>query len=136
LKIDEILNLRISNWKTFLLKTSIISTILVLANWLIVNYYGSTIWFYAGYLFGNDVKTTLSTLLFIEGGAILVLGFVWASGSMEVDFDGSNIKTNIYNRNEQWKQRSNELEQENTAGKVMIFVGLPILIFSLILIFV
>jgi hypothetical protein len=107
-----------------------------LANWLVVIYYGSTIWFYAGYLFGNDIKTTLSTLLFIEGAAILALGFVWASGSMEINFDGSNIKTNIWNRNEQWKQRSNELGQENTAGKVMIFVGLPVIILSLILIFV
>ncbi|MGD0450756.1 MAG: hypothetical protein ABSA79_06855 [Candidatus Bathyarchaeia archaeon] len=130
------MNLRIANWRLFLLKTSIISAIVILANWLVVIYYGSTIWFYAGYLFGNDIKTTLSTLLFIEGAAILALGFVWASGSMEINFDGSNIKTNIWNRNEQWKQRSNELGQENTAGKVMIFVGLPVLILSLILIFV
>jgi hypothetical protein len=130
------LNLRIANWRLFLLKTSIISAIVILANWLVVIYYGSALWFYAGYFFGNDVKTTLSTLLFIEGAAILALGFVWASGSMEINFDGSNIKTNIWNRNEQWKQRSNELGQENTAGKVMIFVGLPVLILSLILIFV
>lgn len=130
------MNLRIANWRLFLLKTSIISAIVILANWLVVIYYGSALWFYAGYFFGNDVKTTLSTLLFIEGAAILALGFVWASGSMEINFDGSNIKTNIWNRNEQWKQRSNELKQENTAGKVMIFVGFPVLILSLILIFV
>ena len=130
------MNLRIANWRLFLLKTSIISAIVILANWLVVIYYGSAIWHYAGYFFGNDVKTTLGTLLFVEGAAILALGFVWASGSMEINFDGSNIKTNIWNRNEQWKQRSSELKQENTAGKVMIFVGLPVLILSLILIFV
>jgi hypothetical protein len=130
------LNLRIANWRLFLLKTSIISAIVILANWLVVIYYGSAIWSYAGYFFGTDVKTTLSTLLFIEGAAILALGFVWVSGSMEINFDGSNIKTNIWNRNEQWKQRSSELSQENTAGKVMIFVGIPVLILSLILIFV
>lgn len=103
---------------------------------LIVNLYGSTIWLYASYFFGNDIKTTLSALLFIEGAAILVLGFVWLSGAMEVNFNGSNIKTNVYNRKEQWKQRPKELEQENSAGKVMILVGLPIFIVSLILIFV
>jgi len=108
----------------------------MLTNFLIVYIYGSTIWLYAGYFFGNNIKTTLSTLFFIEGAAILALGFVWFSGAMEVNFDGSNIKTNIYNRKEQWKQRPNELEQENSAGKVMILVGLSVFVVSLILILV
>jgi hypothetical protein len=130
------LNLRLGNWKKFLVKASIVSAIIILVDLVIVYLYGSTIWLYAGYLFGNNVKTTLSTLLFIEGAAILVLGFVWLSGAMEVNFDGSNIRTNIYNRKEQWKQRPNELEQENSAGKVMILVGLPVFIVSLILILI
>ena len=53
---------------------------------------------------------------------------------MEVNFDGSNIKTNIYNRKEQWRQRPNELEQETSAGKIMILVGFPIFVVSVILI--
>jgi hypothetical protein len=130
------LNLKLGNWKKFLFKASIVSATIILANLLIVYLFGSTIWLYASYFFGNNAKTTLSTLLFIEGAAILALGFVWLSGAMEVNFDGSNIKTNIYNRKEQWKQRPNELEQEKSAGKVMIFVGFPILIVSLILILV
>jgi hypothetical protein len=130
------LNLRLGNWKRFLLKASIVSVAIILVNLLLVYLYGSTIWLYAGYFFGNDVKTTLSTLLFIEGAAILTLGFVWLSGAMEIDFDDSNLRTNIWNRKEQWKQRPNELEQENAAGKVMILVGLPVLLVSLIILLV
>lgn len=111
------------------------SIILVLANLLIIYFMGSTIWFYAGYFFGNDIRTTLSTMLFVESVAILALGAVWVSGAMEARFDGSNIMTNPYRRQEQWKQRSEELKQENTAGKVMVLVGIPILLFSIILIF-
>ena len=128
------MNQKLGNWKKFLFKASIVSAIIILVNLLIVYLYGSTIWLYAGYFFGNNVKTTLSTLLFIESIAILALGFVWLSGAMEVNFDGSNIKTNIYNRKEQWRQRPNELEQETSAGKIMILVGFPIFVVSVILI--
>ncbi len=127
--------LRTANWKKLILKASIIAAAIILVNLLVVEVYGSVFWVYAGSFFGNTVKTTLSTLLFVEGAAILVLGFVWLSGAMEVNFDGSNIRTNIYNRKEQWKQRPNELEQEHSAGKVLVFVGLPILIVSLVLVF-
>lgn len=123
-----------SRWKKILLKASVASIILVLTNFLLVYFEGSTIWSYAGYFFGNDIRTTQSTLLFIESAIILSLGAVWASGAMEVTFDGSNIKTNPYNRQEQWRQRPNELKQENTAGKVMILVGAPVLIAAVILI--
>ena len=130
------MSLRFGNWKKLLFKASIVSVIIIIVNLILVNLYGSTIWFYTGYFFGTDTKTTLSTLLFIEGAAILALGFVWLSGAMEINFDGSNIKTNIWSRKQQWKQRPNELEQENTAGKVMILVGIPVFLVSLILIFV
>ncbi len=130
------MNLKFGNWKKFLFKALIVSVCIIIANLLLVNFYGSTIWRYAGYFFGNDVKTTLSTLLFIEGAVILTLGFVWLSGAMEVNFDGSNIRTNIWNRNQQWRQRPNELDQENAAGKVMILVGLPVFLVSLILVFI
>ena len=130
------MNLKFGNLKKFLFKTSIVSVAIIIVNLLLVNFYGSTMWLYAGYFFGTDVKTTLSTLLFIEGAAILALGFVWLSGAMEINFDGSNIRTNIWNRKQQWKQRPNELEQENASGKIMILVGLPIFLVSLILIFV
>ena len=127
--------LRVSNWKKPVLISLIISLVIVLVNLFIVNFYSSTIWLYAGYFFGTTFKTTLGTLLFVEAIIVLTLGFVWLSGAMEAKFDGSNIKTNIYNRKEQWNQRSNELEQENIAGKVMVFIGLPILLVSLVLIF-
>lgn len=121
--------------KKVLLSASIISLALILSNLLIVTLYRSTISFYAGYLLGKNIRSILSTLLFVEALAILGLGALWASGAMESQFDGSNIATNPYRRREQFKQRPEELDQENTAGKIMLLVGAPILLVALILIF-
>ena len=89
-----------TSWKKILIIASIVSIVLVLTNFLIAYSMDSTIWFYAGFFFGNDIRTTLSTLLFVEGVAILALGAVWVSGAMEARFDGSNIMTNPYRRQE------------------------------------
>ncbi len=125
-----------SGWKKILFKASITAIILFIANLFVVYLMGPTIWLYAGYFLGNSLQATLSVLLFVEGIIILSLGAVWISGAMETRFDGSNIMTNPYRRQEQFKQRSEMLEQENTSGKVMILTGAPILIVSIILVFV
>jgi hypothetical protein len=126
---------RLGGWKPILLRSLVISSAMVLANLLTVSFCGSTISLYAGYFLGNSFRSMLGTLLFVESLAILGLGAVWASGAMEAEFDGSNIATNPYYRREQFKQRSDELDQESIAGKVMLFVGAPVLVVSLILFF-
>ena len=68
--------------------------------------------------------------MFIEGAILLAVGSVWASGVMETVFHGSNLKTNPYYRKDDWKQRKEETEKQNIAGKILILFGVPILIAS------
>lgn len=109
---------------------------LIIADLVLVYLFGPQIWSYAGYFFGNDARITLSVLIFIEGGVLLALGLVWASGSMETTFEGDNLMTNPYYQKEQWKQRREQTEGQNVTGKILIFVGGPLLIAAFILLFV
>jgi len=109
---------------------------LVLADFVLVYFFGPQFWSYAGYVFGNDVKVTLAVLMFIEGAVLLALGLVWASGSMETVFQGGNLKTNPYFRKDDWKQRREQTEKQNDVGKILMLAGGPILIASFILVIV
>ncbi len=115
--------LRWAGWKKAVIDATVASAAIFLVNLAVAYFFGSEIWLYAGYFFGTSIQTTLSTLLFAEDIIILVLGFVWVSGAMESLFDGSNITINPYRRHEQWKQRPDELDQQNTAGKAMLLTG-------------
>jgi hypothetical protein len=48
------------------------------------------------FFFGTDPWTTFNTLIFVEGAVIFAAGVVWASGAMEITFEGSNVQTNPY----------------------------------------
>lgn len=109
---------------------------MTLANLVLVYFYRSWFWSVAGYFFGSDVRTTLGILMFIEGAALLAVGLIWASGSMETVFQGSNLKTNPYYRGDDWKQRKEETQQENIVGKVLILAGGPVLLASFIVVLV
>ncbi len=119
--------------RNILLRATCFWFALVLADYLAVYFFGSQFWSYAGYFFGNNTTITLSVLMFIEGAVILTLGLVWASGAMETVFQGGNLKTNPYYRREDWKQRKEQTQQQNEAGKILILVGGPILIVSIVM---
>jgi hypothetical protein len=107
---------------------------LVLADFVLVYFFGSQFWSQFVYFFGNDIRIRLGVLMFIEGGVLFALGLVWASGSMETVFQGGNLKTNPYFRKDDWKQRKEETGKQNEAGKVLMLAGGPILIASFILV--
>jgi hypothetical protein len=106
---------------------------LVLADYLTVYFFGAQFWSYAGYFFGNNTTITLAVLVFVEGAMILTLGLVWASGAMETVFQGSNLQTNPYYRQQDWRQRKEQTQKQNEAGKILILGGAPILLVSFIL---
>ena len=119
-----------------ILKASIFWFTLVLADYLAVYFFGSQFWAYAGYFFGNNVTVTLAVLLFVEGAVILTFGLIWASGAMETVFQGGNLKTNPYYRQEDWKQRKEQTKQQNEAGKILVLAGGPILLAAFILLII
>ena len=104
--------------------------ILILLDVLVGYFFGPQIWNYAGYFFGDNLKITVGVIMFIEGAILLSLGSIWASGAMETVFQGGNLKTNPYYRKDDWKQRKEETEKQNVAGKIILLVGGPILVAS------
>ena len=83
----------ISKWRIILVRASVFWIAVILADLVLVYFFGSQIWSNAGFLFGNDAKITLSVLLFIEGGVLLAMGTLWASGSMDNVYYGKYFKT-------------------------------------------
>jgi len=72
--------------------------------------------------------------MFVEGAVLLALGLVWASSSMEIQFQGSNLKTNPYFHKHDLKLRNEQTEKENIVGKILVLAGGPILLVSVILV--
>jgi len=127
---------RVSGWKGIAIKATVFWSAVILLDLVLVFFFGPKFWSYTGYLFGNDTKTTLIVLMFIEGAILFAVGAVWASGSMETTFEGDNLMTNPYFQHEQWKQRREQTEGQNAAGKILMFAGAPLLVSSFILGFI
>lgn len=127
---------RFSGWRKVLLGAGCFWSALLIVDYLLVYFYGSWFWSNAGYIFGSDIRMTLGVLMFIEGAAILAMGAIWASGSMETQFQWGNIKTNPYIHREDWKQRNEQTENEKSVGKMLMLAGGPILIASFIVVLV
>jgi len=125
----------ISKWRIVLFRASVFWIAVILADLVLVYFFGLQIRSYAGYFFGTEFKTTLVTLLFIEGAAIFAVGTVWAAGAMETTFEGDNLMTNPYYQKDQWKQRREQTEGQNITGKILMLAGGPLLIMSLLLFF-
>lgn len=124
----------LSGWRNILIKAIVFWSAVILTDFVLVFFFGSRFWYYAGYFFGNDVRTTFIVLMFIEGAVIFAIGAVWASGSMETTFEADNLLTNPYYQKEQWKQRREQTEGQNVTGKLLMFVGGPLLIAAFILV--
>ncbi len=127
---------RASSWRNILIKAAVFWTAVILTDYVIALFFGPQFWSYAGYFFGSDIKTTLIILIFIEGAVIFAIGAVWASGLMETTFEADNLMTNPYYQKEQWKQRREQTERQNVTGKILMFVGGPLLITAFILVFI
>jgi hypothetical protein len=125
-----------SNLKKILSLAAVLWTVVVVADFAAAVFLGPQFWAYAPVFFGTDIKTTFVTLLFVEGAFVFAIGAVWAAGAMETTFEGDNLATNPYYQREQWKQRREQTEGQNIAGKFLMLAGGPLLIAAILLLFV
>jgi len=125
---------RVFGLRTVLMKAACFWLALVIADFVMVYLFGPQIWSYAGYFFGNDVRITLGVLMFIEGGVLLALGTLWASGSMENVHYGKYGKTYAYFSKEDWEKRREQIEKPSDVVKILMLTGGVILITSIILV--
>lgn len=55
---------------------------MILVDFVVVYFFSSQIWSYAGYFFGSDIRTTIGVLMFVEGAVTLALGVVRGGGNI------------------------------------------------------
>ena len=122
-----------SKWRNVLIRASIFGIAVILADLILVFFFGSQIWLHAGYLFGNDARITLSVLLFIEGGVLLAMGALWASGSMDKVYYGKYFKTPASLSREDWELRKEQAENPGNVVKILILLGGLLLIAAFLL---
>jgi hypothetical protein len=125
----------LSKWRSVLTRVAIFGIAVILADLGFVYFLGSQVWSQAGYLFGNDANSTLSVLLFIEGGVFLAMGTLWASGSMDNVYYGKYYKTSTSLSKTDWEQRKEQTENPSNVVRILILVGGLLLITALLLLF-
>jgi hypothetical protein len=125
----------LSKWRSVLTRVAIFGIAVILADLGFVYFFGPQVWSQAGYLFGNDANSTLSVLLFIEGGVFLAMGTLWASGSMDNVYYGKYYKTSTSLSKTDWEQRKEQTENPSNVVRILILVGGLLLITALLLLF-
>jgi hypothetical protein len=124
-----------SKWRGVLVRACFFWSLVILVDLVLVYFFGSQIWSYAGYLFGTDSRITVSVLLFIEGGVLVAMGALWASGSMNSVYYGKYGKTSASLTKEDWEQRKEQSENPSNVVKILMLVGGLLLIVSFLLLF-
>lgn len=125
----------ISKWRNVLVRASVFGIALIFLDLILVYFFGSQIWSNAGYLFGNDAKITLSVLFFIEGGVLLAMGTLWASGSMDNVYYGKYGKTPASLSKQDWEQRKDQIENPSNVVKILMLMGGLLLIAAFLMLF-
>jgi hypothetical protein len=124
-----------SKWRSILVRASFFWSLVIIADLVLVYFFGSQLWSHAGYLFGSDARITLTVLLFIEGGVLLAMGTLWASGSMNNVYYGKYGKTPASLNRIDWEQRKEQTENPSTVVKILVLVGVLLLGTSFFLLF-
>jgi hypothetical protein len=74
--------------------------------------------------------------MFVEGGVLLALGSLWASGSME------NVRYGIYRKSsgsfsrKDWEQRREQTERPDDVIKILLLTGGSLFIASFLLLLI
>jgi hypothetical protein len=124
----------IPGWVRFLVEAAVFFGVVFLADFVLVFFFGSQFWFY-GYIFGSDFRTTLGVLMFIEGAVLIALGVGVGVGTKTV-FYGKYGKIYQYSGLDEQNQRGEKTENKDGIGLFLLFVGGAILIVSFISFFV
>ena len=94
--------------------------------------YGTQIRLTAEWIFGSDDKTTLGSLLFIEGALIIGTGALLAGGHAESRLQASKAPSTPYVAEKLSKQRAEFREAQISTGFLLMLTGLPLIIMAIL----
>ncbi|MCZ2809514.1 MAG: hypothetical protein O2V44_09185 [Candidatus Bathyarchaeota archaeon] len=122
----------ISGWKKAIIVMAIFNVLIVFIDLIVIFFYGPQIRLSAAWLFGSEDKTTLSSLLFIEGALIIGVGALLAGGFAENRMHPTNVPSTPYTVEKISKQRSEFREEQISTGLLLMLAGVPLVILSIL----
>jgi hypothetical protein len=121
----------ISGWKKAITIIAFFNVLIFVVNLIVVFLYGTQIRLTAAWIFGNDDKTTLSNLLFIEGALIIGTGALLAGGYAEGRIQASKSPSTPYVAEKLAKQRAEFRKDQISTGLLLMLTGSPLIITSI-----
>lgn len=122
----------ISGWKKAITIMAFFNVLIFAIDLVAVFLYGTQIRLTATWLFGSDDKTTLSSLLFIEGALIIGTGALLAGGYAEGRMHTPKAPSTPYVAEKLSKQRAEFRENQISTGLLLMLTGLPLIIMSIV----
>jgi hypothetical protein len=122
----------ISGWKKVITIMAFFNVLIFTIDLIAVFLYGTQIRLTAEWIFGNDDKTTLGSLLFIEGALIIGTGALLAGGYAEGRIHASKAPSTPYAAEKLSKQRAEFREAQISTGLLLMLTGLPLIIMSVL----
>ena len=122
----------ISGWKKAITIMVFFNVLIFVIDLIAVVFYGTQIRLTAAWIFGNDDKTTLSSLLFIEGALIIGTGAMLAGGYAENRIQSAKAPSTAYVTEKLSRQRAEFRENQISTGLLLMLTGLPIVSMSIL----
>ncbi len=124
---------KIARWIPTLFKVGILLAVLLLIDFSVIAFASAEIWSSMAYFFGQDVGTTMCTLMFVEGGVLLAFGSIWANTSVRNMRYGMFGKMHDSVSREDWQERREMIEKPNEVVVVSLLTGSVMMIASIVL---
>ena len=119
-------------WKKAIIIMAIFNVLIVFLDLIVIFFYGTQIRLTAAWLFGSENKTTLSSLLFIEGALTIGVGALLAGGFAENRIHPPRAPSTPYVVEKLSKQRPEFREEQISTGLLLMLAGVPLVILSIL----
>jgi len=123
----------ISGRKNVLFAVLVSEFAIIFVDFVLVFLFGSQFHSYWGYIFGSNDKETLLALFFLEGAVIFGIGALFAAGISETKMASSTNPATSYVLSKISKQREEHREKQISTGFMLMLVGAPLLVISLVM---
>jgi hypothetical protein len=122
----------LSGWKKVIAVMAFFNVLIFAIDLVAVLLYGTQIRLTATWLFGSDDKTTLGSLLFIEGALIIGIGALLAGGYSEGRIQASKAPSTPYVADKLSRQRAEFREAQISTGLLLMLTGSPLIVMSIL----
>lgn len=121
-----------SVWKKAIIIIVIFNILVVSINLIVISFYGAQVRSNIEWFLGNEDKTILSNLLFIEGAVTIGIGALLAAGFAESRIQRANTPSTPYVVEKLSKQRQEFREKQISTGFLLMLAGLPLIILAIL----